>query len=84
MEFTWDPAKRLSNLHKHGVDFEDAVNFEFDTAQVEATLGANEPRLLALGWLNGRLHVVVYAIETKTVRIISLRRANNREIKSYG
>jgi len=30
MNFTWDPAKRQTNLCKHGVDFADAVGVFFD------------------------------------------------------
>jgi uncharacterized protein len=29
---TWDEAKRVSNLAKHGLDFADIVHFDFDTA----------------------------------------------------
>ena len=84
MPFDWDPAKRLSNLAKHGVDFASVALFEWEEAIVTASLSANEPRLVAVGPIAERLHVLVYSVETATVRVISLRLANRREIKRYG
>ena len=83
MPFDWDPAKRLSNLAKHGVDFASVEFFEWEVATVHASLGANEARLIAVGPIAKRLHVLVYSIETARVRVISLRPANKREIKRY-
>ena len=83
MPFDWDPAKRLSNLAKHGVDFASVELFEWEEAIVTGSLGANEPRLVAVGPIAGRLHVLVYSVETAAVCFISLRLANRREIKRY-
>ncbi len=85
MLYDWNPAKAASNLAKHGVAFEAMAEFEWDTALVRATLHhqGGEPRLQATGAIDGRLHVVVFSIETRCTRVISLRRANNREIKRY-
>ena len=36
MQYEWDEQKRLSNTHKHGIDFRDAVEiFEGDTVLME-------------------------------------------------
>ena len=34
MDYDWDEAKRLLNYDKHGVDFSEAINFEWDVALV--------------------------------------------------
>ncbi|MBS1037222.1 BrnT family toxin [Gluconobacter cerinus] len=83
MRYDWDEAKRLSNIEKHGVDFVSAEDFEWDEAFIRASQSSNEPRLVALGPIGERLHVLVYSIETRTVRIISLRKANKREVLLY-
>lgn len=83
MRYDWDEAKRQSNIGKHGVDFADAESFEWDVALIMTSLGANEPRLVAIAPISLRLHVLVFSIETRIVRIISLRKANKREAKLY-
>ncbi|MGI4799985.1 MAG: BrnT family toxin [Janthinobacterium lividum] len=83
MLLDWDPRKRLSNLAKHSVDFASAEFFEWDVAVVYASLGAAEPRLVAYAPIASRLHALVFSIETRTVRVIGLRKANRREIKRY-
>ena len=83
MRYDWDEAKRLSNIEKHGVDFVSSEDFEWDAAFIRASQSSNEPRLVALGPIDDRLHVLVFSIETRTVRIISLRKANKREVLLY-
>lgn len=83
MRYDWDETKRLSNIEKHGVDFVVTENFEWDAAFIRASQSSNEPRLVAVGPIGDRLHVLVFCIETRIVRIISLRKANKREILLY-
>ncbi len=85
MELDWDPVKAASNLAKHGVAFDAARDLDWERAVVDATFNhpGGEPRLVALAPIGDRLHALVYSIETRAVRIISLRRANNREIDRY-
>lgn len=85
MRFAWNPAKAALNLAKHGVAFEEIEGFDWDEALVRATLNheGGEPRLVALGLISDRLHAAVFSIETRTVRLISLRKANNRELDQY-
>lgn len=37
----------------------------------------------ALGKINGRLHMVVFTVRGESLRIISLRKANAREVARY-
>jgi uncharacterized protein len=41
-------------------------------------------RHIAFGFINNRLFVCVYADRDDERRIISLRKANSREVKRYG
>jgi len=83
MRYDWDETKRLSNIEKHDVDFMSAENFEWEVALVSSSRSSGEPRLVALGPIGDRLHVLVFSIETRIVRIISLRKANKREVSLY-
>ena len=83
MQFEWDSEKRLTNLSKHGVDFAEIARFEWERALIASELRSGERRLVALGLLAGRLHVVVYVHRGANRRIISLRKANRREERRY-
>lgn len=85
MQVTWDPAKRLVNIAKHGVDFVAVGGFEWEAALVRADVRFDygEPRLVAMAPIEQRLHGLVFTVEGRTVRVISLRKANNKEIDRY-
>jgi uncharacterized DUF497 family protein len=86
MQFDWDPAKRETNLAKHGVDLADAAQLDWDNAKAfpDTRRAYGEPRFIAYGTLHGVLHVVAYTRRGSLYRVISLRRANRREIARYG
>ncbi|MEO5573683.1 MAG: BrnT family toxin [Gammaproteobacteria bacterium] len=85
MRCEWDHSKNQANLLKHGLGFEDAalvlsgqiVSFEDDRADY------GELRLISLGTLGGRVVVVVHTPRADVTRIISMRKANEREQKIY-
>jgi len=83
--FSWDEAKRISNREKHGVDFSEAQHFELESAVVlrDDRNDYGEARSRAFGRLKGHLHVLVFTWRSGRIRIISLRRANAREINRY-
>ncbi len=83
--FEWDEAKRQSNLAQHGVDFEAARRLTWAEA-VEAPdrrRDYSEERVVALGPIDGRLHAMVFTRRGDAVRVISLRRANDREQRAW-
>ena len=43
-----------------------------------------ERRYLALGMISDRLHALVFTPRADKVYVISLRKANQREVKNYG
>ena len=62
MEFEWDENKCLSNIQKHGVDFEDIPTlFDGDTTTLEDTrFDYGEQRFITIGLLIGRVLVVIH------------------------
>jgi uncharacterized DUF497 family protein len=85
MEIMFDAAKDASNLAKHGVTLADALWLEWDTAVFIPDTRKNygEPRIVAIGYIGLRLHAVVFVDRDAVRRIISLRKANNREVEKY-
>jgi uncharacterized DUF497 family protein len=82
----WDEAKRTANLAKHGVDFVVLGEFEWSVANIfeDRRRPYGEARFVAHAPIRGRLHVVVFTHRDDLLRIISLRKANSREIRAYG
>ena len=77
-----DEVKRTSNLSKHGVDFLDVPEMFHGPmlARLDLRKDYQEPRWQGIGAIHGRLMVVAYTKQdSSTIRIISLRKANNRE-----
>lgn len=85
MKIIFDPLKSARNAAERDLPFERAADFEFDTAliDVDGRRDYGEVRYVALGFLDGRLHVLCFCKVPGGIRAISLRRANRREIKSY-
>jgi uncharacterized DUF497 family protein len=80
--YDWDDDKAQANLAKHGVPFAAVAGFDWQTAiEAEDTrYDYGETRFQALGKIAGRYHVLVYAWRGTRIRVISLRKANRREI----
>lgn len=85
MPFEWDEAKQRANLMKHGVDFADVADFDWDQAWVQADTRNDygEVRLTAIAPIGERVHVMVFTIRRTRLRLISLRRANTKETLRY-
>lgn len=86
MLLDFDPAKRADTLTQRGLDMADAgaiwegphLTFEDDRRDY------GEPRLVTMGLMEGRLVFVAWTPRGDARRIISLRKANERERKRYG
>ena len=89
MNVTFDPSKDAANLAKHGFSLLDAVGFEWGAAVVwpDKRREYDEARMVGLVPVNDRLFCVVFVDrppeQPTERRIISLRKANNREVKRY-
>ena len=77
--------KNDTNIGDRGLSFELVANFDFATAvfQQDARRDYGEVRFRALGYLDGRLHALVFTEVAKGVRVISFRKANKREVRTY-
>lgn len=81
----WDEVKRQGTLDKRGLDFADIVHFDFNTSHTEIDKRADygETRFISTGYLRERLCVVCWTVRAGELRIISLRKANDRETRTY-
>lgn len=90
MKLTFDPHKNGVNLAKHGLSLDLAEELEWDTLEYKPDTRREYGELRQIGYAiaGDRLYCVVFVdrlSDTPTKRrIISLRKANNREVKSYG
>lgn len=85
MNYEFDQTKNESNLDKHGLLLSDAEDFEWGASIVREDTRKQypEPRFQATGYIGERLHVMVFCFRADAVRVISLRKANPKEVKSY-
>ena len=89
MKFEWNEAKNKQNIKKHGFDFVEAADLFLGSAPFLVNLDDSEDhgedRWKGVGILQGVVVVVVVFTERDydTIRVISLRKANVREKKSY-
>lgn len=85
MEITFDPAKDAANTTKHGVSLMDAEKLNWDEALIEIDDRRNygEVREVAYAPIAERLYYVVFTRRGDGLRIISLRKANQREFDYY-
>lgn len=86
MKCTSDPNKRARILAERGFDLEvdGAEVLAGETLTVEDDrFDYGETRLITIGFLNGRMVIVVWTPRGETAHIISMRKANDREQKAY-
>ena len=88
--FEWDPLKAASNKRKHGVSFETATRVFADPNVLieENHVEAGEQRWQAIGMVEGLVllavaHTVRESDGSETIRIISARKADRKERRSY-
>jgi uncharacterized DUF497 family protein len=85
MRISFDPAKRAETLRRRRIDFLDAEHvlagpkFTFP----DERLAYPELRYITIGLLAGRMVVVVWTPTENGRRIISMRKANDREKARY-
>ena len=85
MKLEFDQVKRDKTLLELGLDFARAVEV-FDgihfTGQ-DKRMEYEEDRLITVGWLNANMVVMVWTPRGEVRRIISMRKANDREKTLY-
>ncbi len=85
MRIEFDPAKDVSNRAKHGVSLSVAGELDWEAALVlvDDRFEYAELRMIALAPKASTLYYVAFVDRDAVRRIISLRRANRREVKHY-
>lgn len=84
MHFEWDEAKRALNLHKHGLDFAEAVVVFDDNHLILPTHpGTDEARFKAIGRIGPDYVTVIYTQREDAIRVISLRTSRHGERRQH-
>ncbi|MBL3554556.1 BrnT family toxin [Rhodovulum sulfidophilum] len=86
MRIEFDQSKRDNTLEARGLDMADAAEvFDGPHMTVEDDrIDYGEARFITIGFMSGRMVVLVWTERGRARRIISMRKANGREQKAYG
>jgi uncharacterized DUF497 family protein len=83
VEITYDPAKNERNIRERGLSFERVAEFDFATAEIKRYLRSGEYRYAGAGRIGERVYFLVFTPTDLGIRVISFRKANKREVRSY-
>jgi uncharacterized protein len=85
MKISYDPAKSEANRAKHGVELGAAERLEWGTAVtwLDNRKDYGEWRECGIGYIGLTLYFVAFVDRDQIRRIISLRKANRKEVKRY-
>jgi len=85
MEIIYDTVKNLANKEKHGCLLEIAKELDWDSlwAKPDDLRNYGEERFIGFAIMDLRLYCVVFVDRGNQRRIISLRKANVKEVKLY-
>jgi uncharacterized DUF497 family protein len=77
-------ARQIASSIKHAIDFEQAQRLWQDPLRVQLDAKSiTEPRFLVIGNIGNKLWTAIVTYRGEKVRIISVRRSENSEIKVY-
>ncbi len=85
VKFEWDDEKNRINIEKHSVDFNDTIDIfqNIRLTAVDKRRDYGETRKISIGKINNNICIVVYTERKDVIRIISARKANQRERRKY-
>jgi uncharacterized protein len=85
VEISFDPAKSERNETDRNLPFTLVEQLDWSGAIIEEDVRKNygERRYRVLGLIGDRLHTIVFTPRADKVHVISLRKANQREVKRY-
>ena len=82
--FEYDARKSASNCKKHGIDFVEAQLLWLDPDLIVIPAKTeDEPRYLVIGKLSKRHWSAVITYRGENIRLISVRRSRDEEVKIY-
>jgi uncharacterized DUF497 family protein len=80
----WDEGKRLENIRRRGLDFEDAdLMFDGRPVTTASSRRNDEDRLVSTAEIERKLYTVVWMWRGENQRIISFRRASRGEERAF-
>jgi len=82
MEIEFDPGKDAANIEKHGLSLAGFDGFDGEFVAIPDNRFA-EPRFRAFGRIDGIPHCVAFTLRGDKVRLISFRRAHEKEMRRY-
>ena len=85
MNISFDRAKSERNERERGLPFALVGQLDWSEAVIEEDerMDYGERRYRALGYIGDRLHAVVFTPRAGKVHVISLRKANKREVNRH-
>ena len=86
MPSIFDPTKDAANRKKHGISLTEGDGVLHDplALTIEDSSSQGEQRFISVGTnVFGQLRVVVYSLRGDDARIISVRKAEPKEIRAY-
>ena len=85
MHNVYDSKKSERNRLDRGLPFDRAAAFDFQNAlyAIDERRDYGETRFVALGLIGDRVHVLCFVETEDGIRVISLRKANPREVNRY-
>jgi uncharacterized protein len=86
MQLSFDPDKNERNILERGLDFNLAADLDWTTALIDEDNRRDygERRYRVLACIGERLYALIFTPREGLVHVISLRKANAREVKHYG
>lgn len=85
MKLSFTQFKNISNLQKYGISLEDAGLLDWNLLLFleDERQDYGEVRLIGYAPLGNRLYYIVYTERNEVIHVISLRKANSREVTRY-
>lgn len=85
IQLTFDSGKNGKNIQERGLAFTLVSEMDWATAYIgeDQRQDYGERRFRVLGCINGRLYAAVFTPRADKLHVISLRKANSREVTVY-
>lgn len=85
MAVVFDSEKDAANIAKHGMSLSRAADLVLDEAVVieDRRKDYGEARFNAYGPINDVLHALSFTLRGEDIRVISLRRAREKEVRQW-
>ncbi len=83
VDFEFDPVKSATNRDKHGIDFVEAQALWTVWGWEQPSPFLSEMRLRRTAACEGKVWTAVYTLRGLRIRLISVRRAREKEVEGY-